>query len=143
MDTFEAQAVAIDGYGTVPALFWHRVRTRADKIALREKDRGIWKSYTWGEYGARAKAVGMGLIALGLKPGERAAILRSADAVGMLEAHAVWPGGRLKISRPASGGTRKWVPVRRHRTLDEVLAAHPGPGRRSASGRAAERQDWQ
>src|SRR5215208_3332589 len=72
-------------------------------------------------------------------PRNLAAILRSADAVGVLEAHAVWPGGRLKVSRPASGGTRKWVPVRRHRTLDDaldhlaaggsrVLAAHPAPG---------------
>ena len=42
-------------------------------------------------------------------------------------------------SRPASGGTRKWIPVRRHPTLDaalehlggrgfRVLAAHPAPG---------------
>ena len=75
MNAFDAQSIAIDGFGTVPALFWHRVRTRPDKIAMREKDRGIWRSYTWGEYGARAKAVGMGLIALGLKPGDRTAIL--------------------------------------------------------------------
>jgi tRNA (guanosine-2'-O-)-methyltransferase len=72
-------------------------------------------------------------------PRNLAAILRSADAVGVLEAHAVWAGGRLKLSRPASGGTRKWVPVRRHPTLDaalahlaaggfRVLAAHPAPG---------------
>jgi len=72
-------------------------------------------------------------------PRNLAAILRSADAAGVLEAHAVWAGGRLKLSRPASGGTRKWVPVRRHSTLDaalahlagaslRVLAAHPAAG---------------
>ncbi len=33
-------------------------------------------------------------------PRNLAAILRSCDAVGVFEAHAVWPGGRLKISRP-------------------------------------------
>ncbi|HXO21042.1 MAG TPA: tRNA (guanosine(18)-2'-O)-methyltransferase TrmH [Thermoanaerobaculia bacterium] len=69
-------------------------------------------------------------------PRNLAAILRSCDAVGVHEAHAVWPGGRLKLSRPASGGTRKWLPVRKHRTLADafahleargfrVLAAHP------------------
>ena len=69
-------------------------------------------------------------------PRNLAAILRSCDAVGVFEAHAVWPGGRLKISRPASGGNRKWLPVRKHRTLASalerlkdrglrVLAAHP------------------
>lgn len=73
-----------------------------------------------------------------LVPRNFAAILRCCDAVGVLEAHAVWPGGRLKISRPASGGNRKWLPVRKHRTLGEalsalrekglrVLAAHPDP----------------
>jgi len=71
-------------------------------------------------------------------PRNLAAILRSCDAVGVFEAHAVWPAGRLKISRPASGGNRKWLPVRKHRTLLEalerlrnqglrVLAAHPTP----------------
>ena len=44
-------------------------------MALREKDRGIWKAYTWGDYGEAAKAVGCGLIALGLQPGEHVAIL--------------------------------------------------------------------
>ena len=70
-------------------------------------------------------------------PRNLAALLRTYDAVGVLEAHAVWrAGGQLKISRPASGGTRKWVPVRKHRDLESavaplkergfrILAAHP------------------
>jgi tRNA (guanosine-2'-O-)-methyltransferase len=71
-------------------------------------------------------------------PRNLAAILRSCDAVGVAEAHAVWTGGRLKISRPASGGNRKWLPVRRHPSLEEaaghlkgrgfrILGAHPDP----------------
>lgn len=56
-------------------------------------------------------------------PRNLAAIMRSLDAVGGLEAHAVWPGGRLQISRPASGGNRKWIKVRKHRTLAAALAA--------------------
>lgn len=69
-------------------------------------------------------------------PRNLAAIMRSLDAAGGLEAHAVWHEGRLHISRPASGGNRKWLPVRRHRTLAaaldflkgrgfRILAAHP------------------
>ncbi len=75
MNAFEAQPVAIDGHATVPGLFWHRATAKPDKIALREKERGIWKAYTWRQYGEAARAIGSGLIALGLQPGEHAAIL--------------------------------------------------------------------
>ena len=75
MNAFETQPAALDGHTTVPGLFWHRVTTRPDKIAMREKSRGIWKAYTWGQYGEAAKAIGSGLIALGLQPGEHTAIL--------------------------------------------------------------------
>ena len=75
MNAFDAQSIAIDGHSTVPSLFWHRVLTRSDKIAMREKDRGIWRAYTWRDYGANAKVIGMGLISLGLAPGDRVAIL--------------------------------------------------------------------
>ena len=63
-------------------------------------------------------------------PRNLAAVLRSCDAVGVLEAHAVWPGGRLKISRPASGGNRKWLPVHKHRTLAAALDHLKGKGMR-------------
>jgi long-chain acyl-CoA synthetase len=69
------QPVLLDGFGTAPSLFWNRVTTHPDRVAMREKDRGIWKACTWGEYGEHAKAVGMGLIAVGLQPGERVAVL--------------------------------------------------------------------
>src|SRR5215470_6176615 len=75
MNAFEAKPIAIDGHTTVPGLFWHRVTTRPDKIALREKERGIWRAYSWRDYGEAARAIGCGLIALGLQPGEHVAIL--------------------------------------------------------------------
>ncbi|HEY0510660.1 MAG TPA: tRNA (guanosine(18)-2'-O)-methyltransferase TrmH [Thermoanaerobaculia bacterium] len=82
-------------------------------------------------------------------PRNLAAILRSCDAVGVFAAHAVWPGGRLKISRPASGGNRKWLPVHKHRTLAEalerlkgtglrVLAAHPAADAEAVAFRAVD-----
>ena len=64
------------------------------------------------------------------------AIVRNCDAVGILEAHAVFAKSRGGVSRHASAGTSKWVKVRRHRSVQEgvthlrergflVLAAHP------------------
>ena len=61
----------IDGCTTVPTLFRKRVADLgADKVALREKDFGIWNEYTWADWGERARLVGNGLKALGLARGD-------------------------------------------------------------------------
>ena len=75
MNAMETGSITIDGFSTVSTLFWHRVTTRGDKVAMREKDRGIWKAYTWRDYGDSAREIGMGLISLGLQPGDCAAVL--------------------------------------------------------------------
>jgi long-chain acyl-CoA synthetase len=62
--------IAIDGCTTLPALFWQRVTTLAGKVALREKDFGIWNEYTWAQYGEEVRLAGLGLLALGLERGD-------------------------------------------------------------------------
>lgn len=62
--------VEIDGYRTIPSLFRHRVTTLDRRIAIREKDFGIWNQYSWADYGKFVRQVGLGLIALGLKRGD-------------------------------------------------------------------------
>jgi tRNA (guanosine-2'-O-)-methyltransferase len=64
------------------------------------------------------------------------AILRSCDAVGVLEAHVVAPEGAVAVHRATSAGTKKWVGVRAHPSVGDavrelkaagfrLLAAHP------------------
>lgn len=64
------------------------------------------------------------------------AILRNCDAAGVLDAHVVVPDDDLDLHHGTSAGTRKWVRVRRHRSVGdavetlvadgfEVVAAHP------------------
>ena len=55
---------------TISELFWKRVTEDADKIALREKDFGMWNEYSWRDYGDHARWVGHGLKALGLERGD-------------------------------------------------------------------------
>ena len=64
------KAQIIDGCDTVPKLFWKRVTERPDKVALREKDFGIWNECSWSSYGRQAQLVGLGLKALGLERGD-------------------------------------------------------------------------
>ena len=65
----------IHGQDTLPKLFRHVVRERGDAVAMREKHLGIWRAITWREYGARARAVGSGLVALGLRPRDVVSII--------------------------------------------------------------------
>jgi long-chain acyl-CoA synthetase len=62
--------VRIDGCDTVSRLFWQRVTGQGDKLAMREKDFGIWNEYDWQSFGQFARLAGMGLKSLGLQRGE-------------------------------------------------------------------------
>ncbi|WP_142252574.1 AMP-binding protein [Bradyrhizobium sp. UNPF46] len=59
---------------TVPQLLRQRAEMHGDKLALREKDYGIWNPYSWNHYYQTARAVALGLLSLGIKPGDRVAI---------------------------------------------------------------------
>lgn len=55
------------------------VRKNADrcpsKIAIREKDLGIWQSYTWREYFEQSRRIATGLASLGFARGDKLAII--------------------------------------------------------------------
>jgi len=55
-----------------------RVRDRAaatpDRVALREKNRGIWREISWAEYWDRVETFAHALVANGIQPGDRVAI---------------------------------------------------------------------
>ncbi len=59
---------------TKPQLLRHRARTSGSNLALREKEHGVWKRYSWLHYYETARAVALGLLSLGIKPGDRVAI---------------------------------------------------------------------
>jgi long-chain acyl-CoA synthetase len=77
--TFNAQPgqrpIKVDGCTTLVSLFAHRCRELGPRTAHREKDMGIWKTYSWDDYWTHAKWIGLGLRALGLKRGEVVSIL--------------------------------------------------------------------
>ena len=67
--------VLIDGCDTLVKLFLLRCRTLGERTAHREKALGIWKSHSWTDYLESARAIGLGLVALGLARGEVVSIL--------------------------------------------------------------------
>jgi tRNA (guanosine-2'-O-)-methyltransferase len=62
------------------------------------------------------------------KPHNFSAILRSCDAVGVFEAHAVWQDPTLRPSHLTSGGTGKWVEIRTHPDIDSAMTSLHGRG---------------
>ena len=54
---------------TIPRLFWDSVKSRGERVAMREKDLGIWQEISWSRYGEKAKLTGLALHALGLEKG--------------------------------------------------------------------------
>ena len=69
------QTIDVEGNTTVSALFRHRRNQFGERVAHREKDLGIWKSYSWNDYYRHACQIGAGLVSLGLKRGQVVAIL--------------------------------------------------------------------
>ena len=65
----------IDGCDTLPKLFQQRCAELKERTAHREKDFGIWLSYSWSDFYQHAKLIGLGLMSLGLKRGEVVSIL--------------------------------------------------------------------
>jgi long-chain acyl-CoA synthetase len=67
--------ISIEGCRTVPQLFLKKSIERGERIAMREKDFGIWQSYSWDDYREMALAVANGLLACGLQRGDVVSIL--------------------------------------------------------------------
>ena len=61
---------------TLPHLLIENARKHgSEKVALREKEFGIWQSVSWAEYLANVQDLALGLVALGYEPGDKLAIL--------------------------------------------------------------------
>jgi long-chain acyl-CoA synthetase len=72
--TSPLQVALLDAGITIPQLLQQRAMIHGDKLALREKDYGIWNPYSWNHYYLTARAVALGLLSLGIKPGDRISI---------------------------------------------------------------------
>ena len=61
----------LDG-DTIAAMFWNAVAQRGDKVWLREKHLGIWRSWRWTQVGEAVREIAGGLMSLGFAAGDTA-----------------------------------------------------------------------
>ena len=70
------QTTSLKNFQSLPALLIRNAERFGDRrIALREKEFGIWQSVTWQQYLEHVRDFSLGLISLGLKPGETLGII--------------------------------------------------------------------
>ncbi len=93
---------------TLPALALHNAETRGTVAAMREKDHGIWKTYTWTDYNNEVRDFALGLKAIGFKAGTTLAV------IGDNRPRLYW----AQLSAQAVGGAA--VPVYQDSIADEL-----------------------
>jgi long-chain acyl-CoA synthetase len=80
---------------TIPKLFLSQCkRYGTTKVAMREKEFGIWRPYTWQDYYDNVKFLCLGMVAMGLKKGDKVAMIGDNRPEGLwTEMAALCAGG--------------------------------------------------
>ena len=71
----EADSPSVDGLHTFPRLLFSHARNRPAAPAMREKNLGIWQTWSWADVGELVRALACGLAALGFRRGDNLAII--------------------------------------------------------------------
>ena len=84
--------------GTFPRLLAARAaRHGGRKVALREKEYGIWQEVTWAEYARHVRATCLGLVAIGLRRGDKVAVISGNRPVWLYTELAAQAAGAIPI----------------------------------------------
>ena len=67
--------MAIGTLDTFPKLLMHHAQVRGGRPAIREKDLGIWQTWTWKRFADEVRALACGLAAEGFKRGDHLALV--------------------------------------------------------------------
>lgn len=70
---------------TIPKLFYEKAFFYGkNKVAMREKEYGIWRPISWQEYFEKVKYIALGLVKLGLKPEEKVSMIGDNRPEGLM-----------------------------------------------------------
>lgn len=95
-DKTEVASEAIEA-DTLPKLLLRNRENWGDRIAFRQKDLGVWQEWTWEEVYSETKYLCLGLMSLGLKPGETIAIIGENEPENFLAHYAIQAAGAKAV----------------------------------------------
>jgi long-chain acyl-CoA synthetase len=99
-ETSTAGEIVITKDLTLPKLLVQQCRKfGAKKVAMREKEYGIWRPVTWQQYLDNVKYITLGLVSLGLEPGDKVIM------IGDNRPQALW----TEMAAMCAGGVGVWL----------------------------------
>jgi long-chain acyl-CoA synthetase len=95
----EAGTTPAQGTGskTIADLCARAAEQYADRVAIKQKVDGAWQDVTFAQLGEIVTEIGLGLVALGLEPGERVAILSNTRAEWTYADFAITSAGGVVV----------------------------------------------
>ena len=123
---------------TLPSILLDRARREPDAVVMRVKRRGIYRDISWAHYREQVEALCFGLRALGLKPGDRVAILGDPcpewlfAEMGTLAAggicYGIYPtSSPAQVASLLAHGGASIVVVRDQESADKILGLAHAP----------------
>lgn len=121
---------------TLPQLLMHNARRFGDKVALREKDFGIWQTITWRQFADHVRAFAMGLYALGVRRGDTVAIIGdnrpewlyaefAAQAIGAMSIGVYQDSVAKEVYDVVSAAEARVIVVEDQEQVDKIIELWP------------------
>ncbi len=88
----------MSGFDTYPKLLIRNVKLYGDSVALRRKNMGIWKNNTWKDCYGQVKSLCLGLVDLGLRPGDKVALIGDDEPEGFWAEAAIQAAGGVVVA---------------------------------------------
>ncbi|MAM60350.1 long-chain fatty acid--CoA ligase [Maritimibacter sp. UBA3975] len=126
--------IAFEGHTTIVSLWADRCAKYGARTCHREKQLGIWKSYSWSDYYETSKKIGLALLELGVAKGEPVLILAedrrewiycdiAAAAIGAIPAGVYTTDSAGQLAYLANDSGARVLFVENDEQLDKWLQA--------------------
>ena len=106
---------------TLPQMLREQARLQPERIAVRQKDFGIWNPITWDTYYRRASHFGLGLRALGLAPGGHVGVIAENRLEWVLAQMGTGLVGAVTVGVYSTSPTPEVAYVLGHADVDIVV----------------------
>ncbi len=106
---------------TLPQFLFEHAQKYPERIALRERNYGIWQSLTWREYAEKVRYFSQGLLSLGLLPEETIAIIGDNRPEWLIAELAAQSAGAKSIGLYQDGVVKEMIYILNHAGVSFVV----------------------